>query len=74
MDYQFQVITPLMRLTKEETWKMADEMGMLDYVYENTLTCYNGVVGRGCGECPSCKLRQRGYEEYLQGLDVDVKK
>jgi len=65
MDYPFQVITPLMHLTKEETWKMADELGMLDYVYENTLTCYNGIVGGGCGECPSCRLRQRGYDKYM---------
>ncbi|MDA3924580.1 MAG: 7-cyano-7-deazaguanine synthase QueC [Kiritimatiellae bacterium] len=65
MDYSFHVITPLMQLTKEQTWKMADELGMLDYVYEKTLTCYNGIVGRGCGECPSCELRQRGYDAYM---------
>jgi 7-cyano-7-deazaguanine synthase len=65
MDYQFQVITPLMHLTKAQTWEMADKMGVLEYIAQNTLTCYNGVIGRGCGECPSCKLRQRGYDEYI---------
>ncbi|MFO7937037.1 MAG: 7-cyano-7-deazaguanine synthase QueC [Kiritimatiellia bacterium] len=66
MDWQFRVITPLMYLTKAETWEMADELGKLDYIYEKTLTCYNGVCGPGCGECPSCKLRRKGYEEYMR--------
>ncbi len=70
MDYGFRVITPLMELTKEETWALADRLGVLDYVAENTLTCYNGVVGRGCGTCPSCVLRQRGYEAYLKNKGV----
>jgi len=66
MDYRFRVITPLMDLTKAETWALADRLGVLEYVAENTLTCYNGIVGKGCGTCPSCVLRQRGYETYLQ--------
>jgi len=66
MDTDFRVITPLMDLTKAQTWALADRLGVLAYVAENTLTCYNGVVGRGCGACPSCVLRRRGYEAYLQ--------
>lgn len=65
MDYGFRIITPLMRLTKEQTWEMADRLGILEYVAERTLTCYNGVIGRGCGECPSCILRRRGYDAYM---------
>ncbi len=65
MDYDFRVITPLMDLTKEQTWALADSLGVLEYVAEHTLTCYNGVVGSGCGTCPSCVLRRRGYEAYL---------
>lgn len=65
MDWPFRVITPLMYLTKVDTWKMADELGRMDYIYEKTLTCYNGIPGPGCGECPSCKLRHKGYEEYM---------
>ncbi|MBP5322047.1 MAG: 7-cyano-7-deazaguanine synthase QueC, partial [Kiritimatiellae bacterium] len=42
MDYPFRIITPLMDLTKEQTWALADELGVLDYVAERTLTCYNG--------------------------------
>lgn len=64
MDYPFVVKTPLMYLTKAETWALADELGRLDYVREHTHTCYMGVDG-GCGECPSCELREKGLTEYL---------
>ncbi|MED4014989.1 7-cyano-7-deazaguanine synthase QueC [Sutcliffiella cohnii] len=66
MDYQFVIHTPLMWLNKAETWKLADELHALDYIKEKTLTCYNGIVADGCGECPACKLRKRGLEQYLE--------
>lgn len=61
MDYQFEIETPLMWINKEETWKMAYDLGILDVIKEETLTCYNGIIGDGCGDCPSCKLRKKGY-------------
>ncbi|HHX8369652.1 TPA: 7-cyano-7-deazaguanine synthase QueC [Vibrio alginolyticus] len=61
----FNIKTPLMWLTKAETWALADKHNMLEFVQNNTLTCYNGIVGKGCGECPACLLRQSGLEEYL---------
>lgn len=64
MDYPFVIDTPLMWLDKKETWALADELGAFDYVKERTLTCYNGVIGPGCGECPACKLRQNGLTAY----------
>jgi 7-cyano-7-deazaguanine synthase len=66
MDKQFVIHTPLMWLNKAETWKLADELDSLEYVRENTLTCYQGVIGDGCGECPACKLRIGGLEKYLK--------
>jgi 7-cyano-7-deazaguanine synthase len=66
MEYAFVIHTPLMWLDKKETWKMADEMGKLEYVKEKTLTCYNGVVGDGCKVCPACKLRRNGLLAYQQ--------
>lgn len=66
MDYEFDIITPLMWIDKAETWKMADELGVLDVIRDMTLTCYNGVMGEGCGNCPSCKLRKKGYEAFLK--------
>lgn len=65
MDRQFEIITPLMWLNKAETWAMADHYGALDLVREKTLTCYNGIPGDGCGNCPSCDLRRAGLENYL---------
>ena len=64
MDYPFQIHTPLMHLTKAQTWALADDLGALDYVREHSHTCYLGVAG-GCGTCPSCLLRERGLAEYL---------
>ena len=58
MDYGFVIHTPLMWLDKAETWQMADELGVMDIVYKKTLTCYNGIVGKGCGHCPACHLRK----------------
>lgn len=65
MDYNFVIHTPLMWLTKAQTWEMADRLGVFDIIRNETLTCYNGVMGDGCGDCPACFLRRRGLEEYL---------
>ncbi|MGM9805695.1 MAG: 7-cyano-7-deazaguanine synthase QueC [Candidatus Aphodosoma sp.] len=66
MDWQFVIHTPLMWLDKAETWALADELGIFELVRRRTLTCYNGVVGDGCGHCPACHLRRAGLERYLQ--------
>ena len=66
MDEQFIIHTPLMWIDKAATWKLADELGVFDLVRNETLTCYNGIKGDGCGECPACKLRRHGLEEYLK--------
>lgn len=66
MEEQFVIHTPLMWIDKAETWKLADELGVFDIVRNETLTCYNGIKGDGCGECPACKLRRRGLETYLR--------
>ncbi|PLS08519.1 7-cyano-7-deazaguanine synthase QueC [Neobacillus cucumis] len=65
MDKEFVIHTPLMWLDKAETWQLADELNALDFVREKTLTCYNGVIADGCGECPACQLRRKGLEKYL---------
>ena len=66
MDEQFVIHTPLMWIDKAQTWELADKLGVLDLVREKTLTCYNGIVGDGCGHCPACKLRREGLEKYLR--------
>lgn len=69
MDEQFVIHTPLMWIDKAETWALSDELGVLDLVRHNTLTCYNGIVGDGCGHCPACKLRREGLEKYLSSIN-----
>lgn len=64
MDYQLEIQTPLMWLNKAETWGLADLYESLEFVSEETLTCYNGIVGPGCGDCPSCLLRSQGLADY----------
>lgn len=65
MDEQFVIHTPLMWIDKARTWALADELGVLDLVRNETLTCYNGIPGDGCGHCPACRLRKEGLDKYL---------
>lgn len=65
MDEQFVIHTPLMWIDKAQTWALADQLGVLELIRTKTLTCYNGVMGDGCGHCPACKLRREGLESYL---------
>ncbi|ASI91014.1 7-cyano-7-deazaguanine synthase QueC [Vibrio mediterranei] len=66
MDREFDIVTPLMWLDKAETWALADKFNALSLIREETLTCYNGVIGDGCGDCPSCDLRANGLNQYLE--------
>lgn len=70
LDRPVTIYTPLMWKTKAQTFEMADKAGKLKELIELTLTCYNGNEqlypwGRGCGECPACKLRKNGFEEFI---------
>ncbi|WP_025120349.1 MULTISPECIES: 7-cyano-7-deazaguanine synthase QueC [unclassified Serratia (in: enterobacteria)] len=58
--------TPLMWLNKAETWALADYYQQLERIRHDTLTCYNGVQGDGCGECAACHLRANGLQQYQQ--------
>lgn len=73
LDKPVTIYTPLMWKTKAQTFEMAHEAGKLKELIELTLTCYNGDEtpnewGRGCGDCPACKLRKKGYEEFLNTI------
>ena len=65
LDWPVKIVTPFMHMSKAEEWALADRLGVFELVRDCTLTCYNGVVGPGCGECPACRLRNRGLEEFL---------
>ncbi|NOH70040.1 7-cyano-7-deazaguanine synthase QueC [Vibrio pectenicida] len=72
MEYQLEISTPLMWLNKAETWALADQYQALSLVKEKTLTCYNGVIGDGCGDCPACGLRKAGLEDYLNNREAVI--
>ena len=73
MDDQFVIHTPLMWIDKAETWELADKLGVFDLIRNETLTCYNGIPGEGCGHCPSCKLRNEGLNSYLARREAKQK-
>jgi 7-cyano-7-deazaguanine synthase len=72
--------TPLMRLTKAQTWALAHRHGgdaLVALIVEHTHTCYKGdrthrhEWGYGCGECPACQLRAEGWQEWRDLGDAD---
>ena len=64
LDWPIRIVTPFMRLTKADEWALAAKLGIFDVIANETVTCYNGIPGKGCGTCPACKLRNRGLKEY----------
>ena len=65
LDYPIRIVTPFMHMTKRDEWALAAKLGIFDVIANETVTCYNGIPGKGCGKCPACKLRNRGLREYL---------
>jgi 7-cyano-7-deazaguanine synthase len=72
---EFIVHTPLMRIDKCETWRLAEQLGgtkLVQLIVEDTVTCYEGDRtrrhdwGYGCGVCPACRLRSAGYARYRE--------
>jgi len=67
-----EIRTPLMFLNKAQTFELAETYGFLEVVLEHSHTCYNGdrsithIWGKGCGKCPACELRAKGFEEFQQ--------
>ena len=73
MDQAFAIQTPLMRLSKAETWALAQALGgdvLVDLILEESHTCYLGDRshrhdwGYGCGACPACELRAMGWRQW----------
>ena len=68
LDWPVRIVTPFMRKTKADEWALAAKLGVFDLIANGTVTCYNGIPGKGCGKCPACKLRNRGLREYERSL------
>lgn len=76
MDADFTLETPLMHIDKAESWRLAEKLGgekLVSLINEHSHTCYRGVRatrhdwGYGCGECPACELRAKGWAGYRGG-------
>ncbi|HEY8003043.1 MAG TPA: 7-cyano-7-deazaguanine synthase QueC [Phenylobacterium sp.] len=76
MAQDFVIETPLMWITKAQTWGLAKALGgeaLVELIVEQSHTCYLGVReerrpwGYGCGTCPACELRARGWDEWAAG-------
>lgn len=76
MDREFTLETPLMHISKAGAWEMARQLGgkdLIEVILEFTHTCYMGVRGQrhdwgyGCGTCPACDLREKGWNHYSSG-------
>lgn len=74
LDDEFFIHAPLLTLNKAKTFGFANALGGLDLIIQETHTCYEGVHdrdsrhewGHGCGQCPACVERARGYFEFLE--------
>ncbi|MBN9339294.1 MAG: 7-cyano-7-deazaguanine synthase, partial [Comamonadaceae bacterium] len=75
---RLRIETPLMWIDKAATWRLAAQLGgpaLVDLIVEETHTCYQGergarhAWGYGCGACPACALRARGWEGYRAAPD-----
>ena len=74
LDKPVRIETPLMALTKAETWARADRIGgatLVELIVEASHTCYRGdrahrhAWGYGCGDCPACALRASGHQQWI---------
>lgn len=77
LDRPIKLHTPLMEMTKGETWSFAERLGgtdLVEMIAEHSHTCYLGergerrVWGYGCGTCPACDLRAKGWADYQDQL------
>ena len=75
MDKRLLIETPLMWIDKADTWRLAQQLGgqpLVDLIVEHTHTCYLGDRshrqdwGYGCGTCPACDLRAKGFARFVQ--------
>ena len=73
MESNLTIETPLMDISKGDSWRLLEKLGgtdMVAFVNKGSHTCYKGVRetfhewGYGCGDCPACELRERGWRDY----------
>lgn len=79
LDEPIRIETPLMWLTKAQTWELAHELGgqaLVELIRTQTHTCYMGertqlhAWGYGCGQCPACQLRAQGWQQWVESCQA----
>ncbi|MEN9866802.1 MAG: hypothetical protein RL748_2392 [Pseudomonadota bacterium] len=77
LDTRLTLETPLMWIDKMQTWQLAQQLGgasLVDIIRQHSHTCYLGqrdtlhAWGYGCGHCPACELRARGYQQFIEAI------
>ncbi len=63
-DSTFEIRTPLVSMNKKQTMELGFELGVIEYLLETTVTCYEGIEKEGCLKCPACKLRNQGLKIF----------
>ena len=80
LDTSLVIDTPLMQLSKAQTWQLAQDLGgeaLVEIIRTRSHTCYRGERGtlhewgHGCGTCPACELRAKGWAEWRADARVD---
>jgi 7-cyano-7-deazaguanine synthase len=61
----FEIRTPIIHMTKFETMELGNQLGVLEYLLKETITCYRGMSEWGCKDCPSCLLRNEGIQQFV---------
>ncbi|HEX3536339.1 MAG TPA: 7-cyano-7-deazaguanine synthase QueC [Stellaceae bacterium] len=79
MDHRFAIHTPLMWRDKAATWTLARDLGgqaLVELIRDESHSCYQGdrehrhEWGYGCGECPACELRRKGWDAFMVGRNA----
>jgi 7-cyano-7-deazaguanine synthase len=79
LDTSLVIDTPLMQLSKAQTWQLAQDLGgeaLVEIIRTRSHTCYRGERGtlhdwgHGCGTCPACELRAKGWAEWRAGVSA----
>lgn len=62
---KFEIRTPLVEMDKFESMELAYKLGVLEYLLEETISCYRGISKAGCGNCPSCEFRNDALRKLV---------
>lgn len=62
----FEIATPISHMTKYETMEFGYGLGVLEYLLDKTITCYEGIPHAGCKVCPACLLRNDGLRQFIE--------